>query len=91
MFRHAGFQDIRVQVQANADTVGGMRPVLRNMASYARASGRVEEPELEAFLAGVERAVDEQTYLALLPQFLVTGRASVGKMIRTRNAEPEKL
>ncbi|HJN52833.1 MAG: methyltransferase domain-containing protein [Pseudomonadales bacterium] len=75
LFRQAGFQDIRVQVLAGADTTGGMRAVLRNMASYARVSGQLEEAELEAFVADVDRAVDEQTYLALLPQFLVTGHA----------------
>ena len=45
------------------------------MATYARVSGQLEESELEAFLEDVDRAVDEQTYLALLPQFLVTGNA----------------
>ena len=74
-FRSAGFQDVRTQVLANADTLGFMRPVLRNMTSYARASGTVDEAELEAFLADIERAIEDQTYLALLPQFLVTGRA----------------
>lgn len=75
LFRQAGFEDIRVQVLAGADTTGGMRAVLRNMTSYARVSGQLEEAELEAFIEEVDRAVDEQTYLALLPQFLVTGHA----------------
>ena len=73
LFREAGFRDVRVQVMANADTMGGLRPVLRNMVSYARTSGRVDEPELAAFLDDVERAIEAQTFLALLPQFLVTG------------------
>ena len=73
MFRRAGFRDIRLQVLVNADTTGAMRAVLRNMVGYARVSGQVAEAELNAFLADVDRAVDEQTYLALLPQFLVTG------------------
>ena len=75
LFRDAGLRDIRVQVMANAYTMGFLRPVLRNMVSYARASGRVEEPELGAFLDDVERAIEAQTFLALLPQFLVTGSA----------------
>ena len=74
IFREAGFTDIRVQVLASVDTVGGMRPMLRNMASYAKVSGQVDDAELEAFLNDVDRAVEEQTYLAILPQFLVTGR-----------------
>ncbi len=75
LFRAAGFQDVRVQVLANADTLGFLRPVLANMVSYARASGRVDESELGAFEDDVEHAIETQTFLALLPQFLVTGRA----------------
>ncbi len=45
-----------------------------NMTTYARDSGRIEESELEEFLAEIERAVEEQTFLALLSQFLVTGQ-----------------
>lgn len=75
LFRNAGFRDIQVQIIANPDTVGGMRPVLNNMVSYARTSGQVEEAELTSFIKDVDRAVEAHTYLALLPQFLVTGTA----------------
>ncbi len=75
LFRAAGLQDVSVQVLASADTLGRMGPVISNLATYARASGRVDESELEAFLGDVEGAVEEQTYLAILPQFLVTGCA----------------
>ena len=75
LFRAAGFQDVSVQVLTSVDTLGRMRPVISNLATYARASGRADESELEAFLGDVERAVEEQTYLAILPQFLVTGCA----------------
>jgi len=73
MFRRAGFEDVRVQVIANADTSGGLRGVVYNMASYARTSGKIDEAEIAAFLADVDRSVEERTFLALLPQFLVTG------------------
>jgi ubiquinone/menaquinone biosynthesis C-methylase UbiE len=76
LFREAGFSDIRVEVLANADILGGLRPVLHNMVSYARVSGKVEEAELESFLADVDGAIEAQTYFALLPQFLVTGQVS---------------
>ena len=75
LFRAARLQDVSVQVLTSADTLGRMRPVISNLATYARASGRADESELEAFLGDVERAVEEQTYLAILPQFLVTGHA----------------
>jgi hypothetical protein len=74
MFRRAGFRDIQVQVLASADTSGALRPVLTNMASYARLSGQVEETEIAAFLADIDRALEEQSYFALLPQFLVTAK-----------------
>ncbi|MGE0621904.1 MAG: methyltransferase domain-containing protein [Pseudomonadales bacterium] len=74
IFRRAGFTDIRVQVMANADIGGGLRGVITNMASYARTSGKIGEAEITAFLADVDRAVEEETFFALLPQFLVTGR-----------------
>jgi len=74
MFRRAGFHDIQVRVLASADTSGALRPVLTNMASYARLSGQVEETEIAAFLADIDRALEEQSYFALLPQFLVTAK-----------------
>ena len=74
-FRAAGFTDVRVQILANGDTQGFMRPVLQNMVTYARASGRADEAVLERFLSDVDAALEAQTYLAILPQFLVTGRA----------------
>lgn len=74
IFRRTGFRDIRVQVLANADTAGALRSVIYNMASYARTSGQLDEGEIAAFVDDVDRAVAEQTFLAILPQFLVTGR-----------------
>jgi hypothetical protein len=44
------------------------------MASYARTSGQLDEAEIASFIEDVDRAVAEQTFLAILPQFLVTGR-----------------
>ena len=76
MFRHAGFTDIRVQVLASTDTTGALVSVLRNMATYARTSGQIDEAEVDAFVEDVERALAEQTYLAVLPQFLVTGHST---------------
>ncbi len=75
LFREAGLEDVAVQVLASPDTVGALRPVLQNMAGYARTSGELADADIDAFLGEVERAVAEQRYLALLPQFLVTGRA----------------
>lgn len=76
MFRRAGFADVRVQVLAAADTTGALRGVLQNMAGYALTSGKVGQADVDAFIADVERALNDETYLAVLPQFLVTGRVA---------------
>jgi ubiquinone/menaquinone biosynthesis C-methylase UbiE len=75
IFRKVGFKNIRVQVLTTADTVGGLRPVLHNMASYARVSDRLSEEKIASFLEDTDRAIEDETYLALLPQFLVTAEA----------------
>ncbi len=75
-FRAAGFDDMGVKVLASADTKGFAAPILKNMAGYARDSGRLGEPVLARFLADVEAAIADGTYLLVLPQFLVTGAVS---------------
>lgn len=75
LFREAGLDDVLVQMVASPDTVGALRPVLRNMAGYARTSAQLADADIDAFLDAVDRAVEQQRYLAVLPQFLVTGRA----------------
>lgn len=73
LFRRAGFHDVAVRVLASADTSGAMAAVWRNMASYARTSGRLDEAEIAAFEDELEQAIEDRRYLAVLPQFLVTG------------------
>ncbi len=75
LFQQAGFKNIKVQVLVNADIEGGLISVLRNMATYARTSGKMAEADILDFLQEVDNAIGEGTYLALLPQFLVTGEA----------------
>ena len=76
LFRAAGFEDVHVQVLATADTSGALRSVLLNMAMYARVSGKLEDAKIDAFVDAVDLAIEEKSYFAVLPQFLVTGRAS---------------
>jgi ubiquinone/menaquinone biosynthesis C-methylase UbiE len=75
LFRAAGFEDVRVQVLATPDTSGALRSVLLNMAMYARVSGKLEDAQIDAFVDAVDLALEEKSYFAVLPQFLVTGRA----------------
>src|SRR5262249_12226026 len=46
--RAAGFADVRIQILASADTRGHFAPILHNMASYARASKRMDEVKIDA-------------------------------------------
>lgn len=73
LFRAAGLNDIQVRVLTGADTKGYLLPILHNMASYARASGRLDPARIDRFMEDVRRATGAGTYLLILPQFLVTG------------------
>ncbi len=74
IFRRTGFAEIDVGILASADTSGSLRGVITNMASYARTSGGIDEPEIRQLLEDVDEALSAGTYLAVLPQFLVTGQ-----------------
>jgi len=68
----AGFSDIRVQVVTRPDTDGRLLPMIKNMAEYARGSGKINDADVEKILSTIEGAVSDGTYLALAPQFVVT-------------------
>ena len=63
-------------MRTGPDTKGHAAPILLNMAKYARESKRLDEKEIDAFVEDVKRAIEEKTYLLVLPQFLVTGSAA---------------
>ncbi len=73
--RASGFSDVRVQILASADTRGHFSPIVLNMASYARASGRMEAAKIDRLLETLNRSLQDGTFLLVLPQFLVTGTA----------------
>ncbi len=76
LMRAAGFESVRVAVLTGPDTKGHAAPILLNMAKYARESRKLDAAEIDRFVEDVKRAVAEETYLLVLPQFLVTGGAS---------------
>ncbi len=72
-FHAAGLSDIQVRVVPIVDRSGAMLSVLRNMRSYIRTFATLPDDEVDALLIAAERGVANKTYMACLPQFLVTG------------------
>ncbi len=73
--RAAGFSDVKIQILAGADTKGRMSPIVFNMLGYARASGRLPAATLDALTRDLKQSIADETFLLILPQFLVTGTA----------------
>ena len=74
LFRRAGLSDVKVEIMAGADTVGRSLPMLRaSFARYARDSGRVTEREVSEWLEQIDRAIEQGTFLFVLPQFVCRG------------------
>jgi ubiquinone/menaquinone biosynthesis C-methylase UbiE len=68
----AGFTEIDVQVLTHPDTDGKFLPMIKNMAGYARGSGKMSKADIDRILSTIEQAVSDGSYLALAPQFIVT-------------------
>ena len=74
-FRAAGFQDVKIQILAGADTRGHLSPIVFNMIRYARETGRLPEKTLEKIASDLKQSLADGSYLLILPQFLVSGSA----------------
>jgi hypothetical protein len=44
-----------------------------SIARYARDSGRASASEVESWLRGVERSIEKQEFMFVLPQFVARG------------------
>jgi ubiquinone/menaquinone biosynthesis C-methylase UbiE len=75
-FHAAGLRDIDVRIVPIVDRTGALLSVLRNMRSYIRTFDTLPEAEVDGLLADAERGIAAGTYMACLPQFLVTGSKS---------------
>ncbi|HEY6597931.1 MAG TPA: methyltransferase domain-containing protein [Pseudomonadales bacterium] len=76
-FHAAGLSDIEVRIVPIVDRSGAMLSVLRNMRSYIRTFATLPDAEVDELLAAAERGVGNATYMACLPQFLVTGTRAI--------------
>ena len=72
-FQRAGFTDVDVKVTASVDHAGRMRVVIENMLGYGRKFGRLTESRADEFRARIDQAIDDGTYMAVLPQWWATG------------------
>jgi ubiquinone/menaquinone biosynthesis C-methylase UbiE len=70
--RQAGFSDVAVQVISRPDIEGRYLTMVKNLANYARHSGKLGEDEIRAVVDRAIRAVEESTFLCLTPQFVIT-------------------
>ncbi len=71
----AGFARVALEVVTRPDTEGRLLPMIRNLAEFARESGRIEAGRVDDILGIIEGAAAAGTYLALAPQFVVTATA----------------
>jgi hypothetical protein len=72
-FVAAGFVDVTVEVQVLQDDEGGFRGIVESMLRYGRAFERISDDRSAEVLASLDRAIADGTYLAVVPQFVVTG------------------
>jgi len=66
------------------DTQGRLLGMIETVAGYARESGVLEPARIDAHLGTVQGALEQKTYLAIAPQFLVTAR----RMLVERKLRP---
>ncbi|MEL0020672.1 MAG: methyltransferase domain-containing protein [Rickettsiales bacterium] len=70
--RSAGFREVDVQILASPDTKGRLLNFAQNIAGYAREAGSFEESAIQAILDTATQALEDGTYFAVNPQFVVT-------------------
>ena len=67
-----GFTDVSVRVIAGVDLKGRGISVLQNMVSYIREFGTMNDAELQAYMDDLQTALDNGSFMFILPQFVVT-------------------
>lgn len=75
LFRGAGFTDVSVAVTVQPDERGLLRGVLENMLGYGLRFANLTEARAAELRGRLDEALADGSYMALLPQFVVTGRA----------------
>ena len=73
--RTAGFSEIDVKIIAMPDTKGRLLNFAKNMAGYARTAATMEDIAIDRILDIATSALEDGTYFAVNPQFVVTATA----------------
>lgn len=73
--RHAGFEEVTVQVMTSPDTTGRLNGMIQTVAGYAKEDQKIAAARVDAVLEAVKQAQSDGTYLAISPQFIVTAIA----------------
>jgi hypothetical protein len=62
-------------VLTSPDTTGRLTGMIKTVADYARSSNAIAPERIDDILQRVEDGLAEGTYLAIVPQFIVTATA----------------
>jgi len=73
--RAAGFRKVTIQVLTNPDTTGRLLGMIDTVADYARSSGKLQLEQIDSVVKQIRKGVEDGTYLAIVPQFIVTAEA----------------
>ena len=73
-YLRAGFSDVDVAITTAVDTAGHLRGVIENMLGYATRFERMTSARATELRAKVDHALAAGSFLAVLPQWWVTGR-----------------
>jgi len=72
-FLDVGFTEVQIDIVAVADTAGRMRTVIENMLGYGLKFDRISDRRAAELRARLDQALDDGTYLSVLPQWWVRG------------------
>jgi ubiquinone/menaquinone biosynthesis C-methylase UbiE len=75
-FLEAGFNEVEASIVARPDAEGRLLGMVRNMARYAKESGKLEDERIDHVVSQLEEGLVTRRYLVVSPQFVVTGRKS---------------
>ncbi len=88
LFREAGLVEVKVEIMAGADTVGRALPMLTaSFARYAHDSGCIADEEIAAWLASLNRAIEQGSFFFVLPQFVARG---IQEVMMGKSAAPDR-